>query len=61
MLSGIAKKARDLYWELTFLPTDKESDLEFQVNRWRGQLKEMIAKIEDVEAAGLVQGKDSQI
>lgn len=58
MLSGIAKKARDLYWDLTFLPTENESELEFQVNRWRSQLKEMISKIEDVEASGLVKGKD---
>ena len=49
MLTGITKKARDLYWELTFLPTEKEGELEFQVNRWRWQLKEMISKIEEVE------------
>jgi len=55
MLNGIAKKARDLYWDLTFLATEEESELEFQVNRWRSQLKEMIARIDDVTAQGLAE------
>lgn len=59
MLTGIAKKARDLYWELTFLPTEEQSELEFQVNRWRSQLKEMISKIEEAEVKRTVKGKDS--